>query len=249
MNLNKIGSRGFIVNLLADYLVHKLGKDSSSIIEAIDCGNFIVIKGKTNSEEVLDLSKAISELKEKYSKIIDEKQLTHTIDLIEYNSELKDVSKLNLTLYNTENCVFSNRQMENYFKVKNSLNSNLFPFEINEDEMSYKSEFPFGYSLNQGRLIYYFLKKLFYSIPSNYLMNTITFFLDMTKENENILEVFDNFNDENDNILKSLILDHVDFNFEKLKKEILDLDLTQELFNPTEDFEILKQNKFQMIVI
>ena len=37
------------------------------------------------------------------------------------------------------------------------------------------SEFPHGYSLGQGRLLYYYGKSIFYKIPPTYPVSSLTF--------------------------------------------------------------------------
>ena len=67
MLLKKIGGINFIINLLADFIVEKLGNDVSSKINVIDVGNFFMVKGQTSSKVVLNPSDLTTEFEKKYS--------------------------------------------------------------------------------------------------------------------------------------------------------------------------------------
>lgn len=249
MILNKISTRVFIANLLADFLMSKLGKKNDSIIEVIDCRNFFVLKGKTISKEILDIPNSLKEFENNYKSVLSDKLITHTIDLIEYDCKLDKVFELELVLHNSENCSFSPIQMDFYDQNNCSVYLNFVPFKINENELSLKSHFPFGYSLNQGRLLYFYLKKMFYSIPTNYTVNSLFLKINLSKKDENILKISNPLTFEEDEILKSAFLDSLDFNTKKLEKEIENLDWSYELLNPKKDLEELKNNNFEIVII
>ncbi len=113
MNLKKIGSTLFTTNLLADFILSKIPNTEESIIKVIDCKNFLIIKGKTSYNDVLDLVTLTSEFEQKYSKLIGDIKITHTIDLIEYactiphQEELTYTGNLNINL-TTPTGTFSN---------------------------------------------------------------------------------------------------------------------------------------------
>ena len=44
MILKKIGSRVFITNLFADFILSKISNEEQSIINVVDCKNFYIIK-------------------------------------------------------------------------------------------------------------------------------------------------------------------------------------------------------------
>jgi hypothetical protein len=249
MILNKIGTNDFIVNLLSEFILNKIGKNTSTKIQVIDCINFFIIKGKTSSKEVLNLSEILSDFKKTYDKEIGDKKITHSIDLIEYDYSLDDVSELEFTLHDSINCSYSQEQIDMFETSNNSLEFHYKTKLINNDNLIYTSQFPFGYSLNQGRLLYYFIKKVFYSIPTNYIAKNITIKLCMSKTDDDKIEVFDNLRQENDKILKSTILDHVDFNLNQLEKEMKELDWIEELTNPINEYPQLKENDYKMIIL
>lgn len=74
------------LTLLSDFIVSKFPNDVKSLIRVIDVGNFIVIKGKTNSSEVLDISNITTEFKKKHENLFGTFNL-NTIDIIEYQCD------------------------------------------------------------------------------------------------------------------------------------------------------------------
>ena len=239
MNLKKIGGKKFLVNLLSDFILNKIPHQESSIIKIVDCENFYVIKGKTTSKEVLFIPDIISEFNEKYKEHVDTKKLTHTIDLIEYDSELKEVVEITQTFHNnTPNCSYNWKEVERFDKL------------VEKDELVYMSEFPFGYSLSQGRDLYYYGKHIFYSIPSNYPHTSLTLTLSKEKneEGEQKLIVFDEFFKSEDETLYSAILDVFDFDYNRLSKKMKKVDWSVELTNPLEEYSFLKERNKDFII-
>ena len=68
----------------------------------VDCNNFVIIKGKTTHKEILDISSITKEFNEKYEP---SKPISHTIDLIEYDSKLPKVKNLEFILHKSENFI------------------------------------------------------------------------------------------------------------------------------------------------
>ena len=240
MNLKKIGGKKFLVNLLSDFILSKIPPEEKSIIKVIDCENFYVLKGKTSSKEVLFIPNIISEFKEKYSEYIENKSITHTIDLIEYDSELNETLEIEHTFHNnTPNCSYHWKEVEG------------FEGYIEIDEIVYVSEFPYGYSLKQGRDLYYYMKYIFYNIPSNYPVTSLTLTLSKEKneDGDQGLIVFDEFFKSEDERLKSAILDVFDFNFDRLSEKMKKVDWSIELTNPLEEHSELKEVVKDFIII
>lgn len=249
MVLSKIGSKNFVVNLMADYIMNKIGIDNKTKIQVIDCENFFVVKGKTESKDVINLSEIISEFCQKYSDKLGDRKISHTIDLIEYDTKLDTGKKISFTFHNTENCLYHYKQIEEYGKGESSVDFDYVVKIISDEEFCYTSCFPYGYSLKQGRLLFYYLKKMFYSIPSNYIFTTLTIDIDLNKTDDDRLNIFDNFSQSNDEVLKSAFLDHLDFNLSKVETEIKKVDCSLELINPLEEYSFLNEDRFDIIII
>ena len=88
MILKSPTSKLSIVNLFADFILNQIPKDEESIIQVADCLNFYVIKGKTTYKEPLDIAKIKDEFITKFEELMGDLKLSHTIDLIEYDSKL-----------------------------------------------------------------------------------------------------------------------------------------------------------------
>lgn len=247
MLLKKIGGRSFIVNLLSDFLINKLGKETSSQICVVDVQNFYIIKGKTSSKEILNLSDVMSEFKNKYEKFLGGIKITHTIDLIEYDFEMKKSNSLTQTFFNTESCSFHQKQIDKHIEDGNTWDFNFITEEINETNFLCVSEFPHGFSMDQSRLLYYYLKKIFYSLPPTYPFTSLT--LTISTDDKDFIKVYNNSTESFDEVLESAILDHCDLNLEKFQKDVSEIDFEQELLNPLNEHKILKEEKFGILII
>jgi hypothetical protein len=252
MILKSKSSKLSIVNLLSDYILSQIPKEEESIIQVVDCNNFYVIKGKTTHNEPLDIVKIKDEFISKYEELLGERKLSHTIDLIEYDSKINKVDHLSFTLHNNnKNCSYHYKQIESFIDDDtNSYDFDLHIKTIDEDKsLIFCSEFPHGYSLNQGRLLYYYGKHIFYNIPKSYPVSSLIFEL-TTKKNEDDEQVLSVITPsfENDNILESAILDVFDFNMNWLETEIKKVDWSTEITNPLEDYNFLKKKIKDFII-
>ena len=250
MNLKRIGSNIFTTNLFADFILSKIPKEEQSIIKVIDCANFFVIKGKTTYNEVLDLSTLTSEFEKKYKSIIKDVKITHSIDLIEYGLSLSSQTELKYTYHFTDNCSYNQKQIDLFKSEECSYTNETFPKKITDGELVNVSEFPHGYSLGQGRLLYYYGKHIFYSIPSNYSLQPLTFNLTTLKneDGDNSLEIFNPYLGSNDDRLVSAILDVFDFDMSWLNTEMKKVDWSTELTNPLEEYSVIKEKNKDLIL-
>ena len=130
--INKNSRRG-VVNLFADFILSKINNSHKSIIQVTDCGAFMVVNGLTTSEDLLDILKLKEEFVESFSDTLKSLEITdiNIIDVIRYKQEINSINK---------GWVMINK---NHFKEESE--------PINE--ISISSEFPYGYSLDCGRLM------------------------------------------------------------------------------------------------
>jgi len=250
MNLKKIGSNIFATNLFADFILSKIPKEEQSIIKVIDCINVFVIKGKTTYNEVLDISTLTSEFEKKYKSIIKDVKISHSIDLIEYGVDMSSTSEITYTYYFTDNCSYNQKQID-LFKSEDCTYTNEYvPKKITDEELVTVSEFPHGYSLGQGRLLYYYGKHIFYSIPSDYSTQSLTFNLTTLKDEDgdNLLKVFNPYLGTNDDRLVSAILDVFDFDMSWLSTEMKKVDWSIELTNPLKEYSVIKEKNKDLIL-
>jgi hypothetical protein len=245
MILKSPHSRLSIVNLFADFILKQIPHEDESIIQVIDCLNFYVIKGKTTYKEPLSLNTIKEEFIEKFQDLIGDIKIVNTIDLIEYDSVLESPKSYTFSYYNnSKNCSYTFEQTELFEQDDSkSYEYNDFVSPINEDEnLVFISEFPHGYSLNQGRLSYYYGKHIVYNIPLTYLPNTIIF--EISNEDEVSREtpiVVKNIFGDIDETLTSSISDVFDFNMGWLSDEIKKVDWSLEITNPLTEYEFLKK--------
>jgi hypothetical protein len=237
MILKNPSSRIFLVNLFADFILSKIPSVESSIIKVIDCKNFFVVKGKTSSKDLLNLTEIISEFSIKFSSYLSINKITHTIDLIEYNQNLSFENRISYTYHNSENCSYSTEQIKAFERKQSSYDFFFNLNEITDDEMIFQSEFPHGYSLNQGRLLFYYGKHIMYNVPPTYPVSYLTFDIS-TNKNEDSEQIFSVQKNE---MLTSAILDVFDFDMNWLENEIKKVDWSFELTNPLEEYSFLKK--------
>lgn len=247
MILKKPNSRIFTVNLFADFILSKIPHNEETIISIVDCINFIVIKGKTSYREILDIPTLSTEFNQKYDL---KYPISHTIDLISYDTKTPKINNLKFTLHKSENCSYHKNQIEKYLNGENSYGFEYYPLEISNDSLIVTSEFPHGYSLNQGRLIYQYGKHMFYSIPSNYPISSLYFDISTEKndEGDNIISVYNPTKETEDNIIKSAILDVFDFDMTWINTEMKKVDWSIELTNPLEEYSFIKKANEDFII-
>jgi len=250
MVLKKIGSRIFITNLFADFILSKISKEEQSIIKVVDCKNFYIIKGMTTSKEILDLPTITSEFSQKFESVLGEAKLSHTIDLIDYDVILSPTKDLTHTFHFSENCSYSESQINLFNQEDESYELNFICNKITDDELVNTSEFPHGYSLGQGRLLYYYGKHLFYSIPQTYPYVPLTFKLTTSKDEDgdNLISIYNPNLNSDDARLKSALLDVFDFDMSWLEKEIKKVDWSIELTNPLQEYSFIKRKNKDLIL-
>lgn len=217
-----------INNLFAEFIVNKLDNNILSQIEVVDFQNFLVIKGKTKSKEILELSQIKLQFVESLSSKT-EISIGNTIDLIEYDVNLEAPQKLTFSFYNSSDISKQNCETESIC-------------------LTSKSNFPYGYSFGMGKSKYYYAKKIVYNLQSKYQWDKIKIEFEEPFD-ENGLEIFvDNCNDSDESI-KSAILDAFDFNFTGFNKKLEKLDWSKPILEKGYEFELLKELNENLILI
>lgn len=246
--INSIVRRRSKCNLFGDYLIEKLGLDINSIIHVTDNNNFFVINGITESNELLGIYDLKDEFNKKYKDFF-ESPITHTFDLIQYGMDLSPKTKHKGLYYLTSDNVSYHYTLMDQFSVSgDSFNHNGITTykDVESDFSPVCSEFPHGYSYDQGRILHYYGKSIAYNITFKVLGTKLELNLlrEPNEDGEFIESVFldDSFSDDK---LKSYLLDTFDFNYNKVREEIKKVDLSLEITNPLEDYEFLK-NKIKI---
>ena len=228
--INKNSKRG-IVNLFADFILSKINKTEKSIIQVTDCGAFMVVNGLTTSNEFLDINEIKNEFKETFKDILKELEMSdiNTIDVIRYDQEINTINK-------------------GWVMV----NKNVFVEdpEPNISEISITSEFPYGYSLDCGRINTYYSHYIMNHMYSLLGVDEVSFYF-TTEEDSNedfkIRVVSDSTIDKKS--IKSLILDVFDFNMDLFKEQLSDYNLIDDILSPDGEKPYLKQDLLEHIIL
>lgn len=190
-----VKTKKLILNRLSELICKSVGEHESTKIEIVDCENFLVVKGFTSSNEILDLNDLKIKFIEKFNTESEKPIIGNTIDLIQYNSKLDTPNKLSFDFFNSEN-----------LKSPNCLQD----FTI--EPLVIKSEFPFGRSFSQGKILYYYAKHIAYNLQSKYGWDRLTICIP-EKNIEEELQIFVDTCQVENLYLKSAILDAFDFNY------------------------------------
>jgi hypothetical protein len=227
--INKNSRRG-IVNLLADFILTRIDKKENSIIQITDCEAFMIIHGQTTSKDILDMDKIKTDFFEWFKDILDEVGIKNinTIDIIRYDQDIKVIEK---GWINVNKDVFVNE-----------------PEPIHELNVS--SEFPYGYSLNCGRLMTYYSHYVFNHMYNLMGVDNLTFYF--TKEedkNEDLKIKIVSESKLDPKEIKSLVLDVFSFDLEEFKEYVKDYDILQDILFSGKDKPYTKQDKLEHIIL
>jgi hypothetical protein len=225
--INKNSKRG-IVNLFAEFILSKIDKNKDSIIQVSDVGSFYVVNGITTSEIFLDINLIRDEFTEKFKEILIELniKLINVVDVINYNQKINNIET-------------------GWVKV------NKIPFTQEYEplsEISINSEFPYGHSLNCGRLMVYYSHYVFNQISSTIGSESMYIhFLPKVDDEVNIKVVTKSI--YNPQTIRSLILDVFDFDLETFSDRMESYDLIQDILDPEGEKPYLVQDRLEDVII
>lgn len=227
--INKNSKRG-IVNLFADFILSKIDKNENSIIQVSDVGSFYVINGITTSETFLDINSIRDEFTEKFQDILTSLEIKslNVIDIIKYNQEIGNIEK-------------------GWIKV-NKITFIEEPEPLSE--ISINSEFPYGHSLNCGRLMVYYTHYMFNQVYSTIMTDEVHFFFTKkidSNEDFKIKVVTDK--GLHKDIIKSLILDVFNFDLGEFSSKVVSYDLTQDILDPMGEKPYLIQDRLEDVIV
>jgi hypothetical protein len=190
----------------------------------------MIVNGLTTSNEYLNINEIKNEFKESFGDILKELEMLdlNTIDVIRYNEDIKPIHKGWVIV-----------------------NKNTFVEEPDPDisEISISSEFPYGYSLDCGRINTYY---------SHYIMNhmfnllgvdEVSFYFTNEDEDEDLKIKIVSDSKIDKKSIKSLILDVFDFDMESFRERLSDYNLIDDILNPNRDKPYLKQDLLEHIIL
>ena len=212
------------LNLYVNFLLESLPSNVESFFEVCDCNNFVVVKGETSHTEVLNLIDLNKKFEEKYP----DTKLKGTIDLINYNVDFEPKKTYEFIFHNTPN-----------LKLTGDGNNSLFTL----------SEFPWGSSWNQGKLLYFYFKLITYKIPSTYVFDWLKYKVEVSSDNQIDFTIEDNFVNNHNDVLKSAILDCFDFNLYDFETHARKMDLENLILNPFKKEDISEISVKDFIII
>lgn len=267
--INKNSNRG-IVNIFADFILKKINRDFEydTVIEVTDCGKFFVVNGMTNSKTSLNMSEVRDEFIEFNKLLLLEfgYEDINIVDLIMYGVELEKKESFWFTYYNTDRPIYPNEvlnSVNNNYKFNSISFSNVLTYELDfsqESELvdsvfeysplNISSEFPYGYSLNMGRLHMYYGEYISNQLLNVIFSNEITMKISTIKDDNGDFK-FDIITESMylDETIKSMVLDVFDFNLMRFKNKLKDYDLSNDLLDPLGEKPWLVKDKRTELII
>ena len=235
-----LNSKKGFVNLFADYILGYF--DHTTVIEVLDCGPFLVVRGETELTNVIDLIPIKKNFLEKYQNY-NIKNL-NIIDIISYNVENEYKGQW-FKYYNNERPIYSDSEIR---KIEN--NKDKIKFEY--PSITITSQFPHGYGLDKGRFDYYFGEYV-----TNHILNItnadsieIKYIPSLGVENLVLKLNLENSLLGKKHVL-SLLLDtfYTKENISELRKLVESYDILEDLKNPLDEKPWLIKNKIEDVVV
>jgi hypothetical protein len=247
--INPKTNRG-VVNKFADHILNEIKKlgEYDSVIEVSDCGKFLIVNGFTSYEKPLDLNNIKESFLNENTEVLEllgYKDL-NIINLVEFDVTPTKKDEFWFTFYNTSRPTYSDfiiqhAGLDNSLSITNDLVYEVNFTNDNLEELpkfiyppiTVTSEFPYGYSLNMGRIHYYYSEYISHNIMTTINSKKLSFKIS-TKINEDEdfkIEVKANsmYNDE---VIKSMVLDVFNFDLESFKHTLSTYDLTNDINEP-----------------
>jgi len=228
--INKNSRRG-ITNLFADFILSKIKRTEKSIIQVTDCGAFMIVNGLTTSNEYLDINEIKNEFKESFNDTLKELEMLdlNKIDVIRYSQDINTIHKGWVIV-----------------------NKDVFIEEPEPDisEISISSEFPYGYSLDCGRINTYYSHYIMNHMYNLLGVDEVSFYFTNEEDNDEDLKIkIVSDSKINKKSIKSLILDVFDFDMESFRDRLSDYNLIDDILNPNRDKPYLKQDLLEHIIL
>ena len=223
-------TRRYFVNLFADYILCKFDKKENTIIQITDCETFVVVNGQTTSNNELILNELKYEFIKEFKDLFDYLEIEdfNIIDIIRYNQDISDISKAWVRI-----------------------NKSLFVEEESQfEEISYTSEFPYGYSLGCGRGIYYYGHYIFNQMYNLLGVDNLMFFYtkEIDQDEDNKIKIVSDSKIPNKKI-KDLVLDVFDMNVKEFIDCLTDYNLIEDITKPEDTKPYLVQDRLKDIIL
>jgi hypothetical protein len=242
MKLFHTGNISSFVNIFADFILTNFNPNENlSQIQVTDCSNFIVIGGKTESSELLDLYQVKSKFAESYQMYFDNIDIIkiNIIDLIQYQTKPDIIDNQTFGyFYNSKRPIYHTDQINlissTHFYSEYEDNLKLYSKEFlqfNNSELygvglHISSEFPYGYSIKNNRDKLYYSEYVSYNLFTLFGINKIK----INWFNEEKRLISDSFIDNE--YINSMMLDVFDFNLNKFNDKVKEYSIMDDILSP-----------------
>ena len=214
MRRYKTNSRQGLCNLFAEYVSEEISQNGKyeTMISVSDCDTLILIKGYTKKEDIVDVKDIVNKFISKYwaEFTFTDLQKVSTLDMITFGEEKK----------------FKEKRLRFHFERDIQ-----FPkFDMNVvNTPIVSSEFPYGFSKNYLKNLYFYLEHIVYNIQDHFGYT----FIELTVEEDirggvKISDILSN-SVYPPTVLKSIIYDNFEMNVSEINELIKEQDLVKEL--------------------
>jgi len=235
MRRYKSNSRQGLCNLFAEYVVEEISQSGKydTVISVSDCESLILIKGYTRREEIVDVKDIVNKFISKYwaDFSFTDLQKVSTLDMITFGEEKK----------------FKERRLKFHFERDVQ-----FPkFDMNVvNTPIVTSEFPYGFSKNYLKNLYFYLEHIVYNIQDDFGYTFIE--LTVEQDERGDVEIVDILSNSvyPPSRLKSIIYDNFEMNVSEINELIKDQDLVREIshsINSSPWYMVKENSEFRVI--
>lgn len=235
MRRYKTNSRQGLCNLFAEYISEEISQNGKyeTMISVSDCDTLILIKGYTKREDIVDVKDIVNKFISKYwaEFSFTDLQKVSTLDMITFGEEKK----------------FKQKRLKFHFERDVQ-----FPkFDMNVvDTPIVTSEFPYGFSKNYLKNLYFYLEHIIYNVQDHFGYT----FIELTIEEDvrgrvKISDITSN-SVYPPTVLKSIIYDNFEMNVSEINELIKEQDLVKELSYSIHNspwFVIKENSEFRVI--
>jgi len=246
-------SRRGVVNKFADFVLCEIQKEKKykTIIEVSDFKNFLVVAGKTESKNIIDLTELKERLYEenKQTMIDLNYERLNTIDLIKYEDEYwRETYEYFFEFHSTYRPLFHDKVLNYVYNHKEPVFNSLdfkkelvFDLEygdltepnsiFTETFVCVTSEFPHGYGLETGRAHMYYSEYICNQLFSSLKTDKITFKISDIKDDNGDLDIqVVSSSPYLTEQVRSMVLDVFDFNIKRfINTTLKKYDLSKEI--------------------
>lgn len=235
MKKYKLNSRNGLCNFFAEYISTELCQEGKfdTVISVTDCESLIIIKGYTENDTVRDVKEIINKFISNYSQeftFMDLEKIS-TIDMINFSEKIK----------------FKNKSLRWRFE-KYVHFPNYTVNEINTPVVN--SEFPYGFSKNYLKNLYFYLEHISYNIQEYFGYNFIEFEVSQLENGD--IKIINILTDSvySTSKLHSIILDNFEMNISEINELISSHDFIRDILYNINDspWYLIKENsEFRVI--